>query len=453
MYVETAPTITNPVTDTPTQGQRYTYQVDVTAYDFPFSYSATHLPSWLSIDTTAGALTGVPPAPGTYVFNPIATNLSGSTGLTVTLNVSGAVAGSPVITSATTANATAGTAFNYQITANNSTASTTYSALTLPPGLLFNSGTGALSGTPTTAGTYLVPISATSGSLTYASILTITISPTPAPVLAGSLSLSAPINSTASYSIPATGIVSSYALTSGSLPAGLSLNPSTGVISGTPSVSGTYQVTISASNGTGAATTTLTINTRLLATVTLGNLFAIYDGTTKSVTATTNPTNLNAVTITYNGSSTAPSAAGSYPVVATVNDPNYQGSATGTLTISVGTATPQNDGVPNLLKYLCDINPTRPMIAADRAALPTLGTMTMGNSPYLTLTYRQYSSETGITINVEISNDLKTWTTLTNPTIIQTGTDTTKTPPDPIMQVQVPASGTKQFLRLNVTSP
>ena len=41
-----------------------------------------------------------------------------------------------------------------------------------------------------------------------------------------------------------------------------------------------------------------------------------------------------AVTFTYNGSTTAPTSAGSYTVVGTINDPNYQGSATGTLVIN-----------------------------------------------------------------------------------------------------------------------
>ncbi len=45
------------------------------------------------------------------------------------------------------------------------------------------------------------------------------------------------------------------------------------------------------------------------------------------------------MSFTYNGSETAPTAPGSYTVVATINDPNYQGSATGTLIISRGTAT------------------------------------------------------------------------------------------------------------------
>jgi hypothetical protein len=74
------------------------------------------------------------------------------------------------------------------------------------------------------------------------------------------------------------------------------------------------------------------------ATVTLSNLSYAFDGTPKSATATTNPAGLS-VSITYNGSSTPPSAVGSYAVVATITDPNYQGSAIGTLTIGAWYAT------------------------------------------------------------------------------------------------------------------
>ncbi len=81
---------------------------------------------------------------------------------------------------------------------------------------------------------------------------------------------------------------------------------------------------------------TLTVN-KAPATVTLGNLAFIYDGTPKPATATTAPTGLN-VDFTYDGGAAAPVNVGSYAVVATVNDANYQGSATGTLTITDGTA-------------------------------------------------------------------------------------------------------------------
>jgi hypothetical protein len=235
----------------------YSYQVTVTDYDFPISYSATQLPSWLSISTSGGDVTGTPPGPGTYVFNPIANNLAGSTGLQVTLAVAPTSSGAPQITSAASASCTAGTPYTYQILANDGPI-TAYSALALPPGLLFNETSGLIYGTPTTAGTYNVPITVTNAVTTYAAVLTMTIGPTPVPVLSSSLAVGASPNSLFSYQIPATGIVSSYSET-GALPTGLQLNTSTGIISGTPTTSGTYTVTVSATNGTGTSSSTLTL--------------------------------------------------------------------------------------------------------------------------------------------------------------------------------------------------
>ena len=65
----------------------------------------------------------------------------------------------PVITSATTASGTVGSAFSYQITATNTPVS--YGATGLPPGLSANSGTGLISGTPTSPGTSTVTLAAT----------------------------------------------------------------------------------------------------------------------------------------------------------------------------------------------------------------------------------------------------------------------------------------------------
>jgi alpha-tubulin suppressor-like RCC1 family protein len=73
------------------------------------------------------------------------------------------------------------------------------------------------------------------------------------------------------------------------------------------------------------------------ATITLDDLNQTYDGTAKAVTATTDPAGLNVV-ITYDGSSTAPTNADSYAVVATINDPRYYGDACDTLVIDKATA-------------------------------------------------------------------------------------------------------------------
>lgn len=72
--------------------------------------------------------------------------------------------------------------------------------------------------------------------------------------------------------------------------------------------------------------------TKLTAAVTLSNLTQNFNGSPAAVAVTTEPAGLP-VTVTYNGDTNPPTAIGSYAVVATVNDPNYQGSATGTLVV------------------------------------------------------------------------------------------------------------------------
>ena len=98
----------------------------------------------------------------------------------------------------------------------------------------------------------------------------------------------------------------------------------------TPSdVLGNYTITYNTGNFT---------ITPALATVTLDNLDQTYDGTPKSATVTTIPAGLP-VDVTYAGLPTPPTLPGDYEVVATVTDPNYTGTANGTLVISQATAT------------------------------------------------------------------------------------------------------------------
>src|SRR5215218_5831885 len=72
--------------------------------------------------------------------------------------------------------------------------------------------------------------------------------------------------------------------------------------------------------------------TKLTAAVTLSNLSQSFNGSPAAVSVTTEPAGLP-VTVTYNGATQPPTAIGTYAVVATVNDPNYQGSATGSLVV------------------------------------------------------------------------------------------------------------------------
>src|SRR5690625_7060821 len=72
--------------------------------------------------------------------------------------------------------------------------------------------------------------------------------------------------------------------------------------------------------------------TQAEATVTFTGLVQSYDGTPKSVLATTDPAGLD-VDVAYDGSASAPVDVGSYQVEATVADANYTGSASATLQI------------------------------------------------------------------------------------------------------------------------
>jgi N-acetylneuraminic acid mutarotase len=116
-----------------------------------------------------------------------------------------------------------------------------------------------------------------------------------------------------------------------SLASGTAIYTFNGLTAGSHSLSASY-----AGEGNFAASTatsTLIVN-QATATVILGNLSQSYTGSpAETVTATTNPLGL-AVNITYSGWPTPPTRVGSYAIVATVNDPNYQGSASGTLVVA-----------------------------------------------------------------------------------------------------------------------
>ncbi len=80
--------------------------------------------------------------------------------------------------------------------------------------------------------------------------------------------------------------------------------------------------------------TSLEVTIKAVATVTLGDLVQAYDGTPKMPTTTTDPAGLTVV-LTYDGGAIAPTLPGSYEVVATIVDPIYAGTASGTFVITV----------------------------------------------------------------------------------------------------------------------
>ncbi|MEO5712844.1 MAG: immunoglobulin domain-containing protein [Luteolibacter sp.] len=122
--------------------------------------------------------------------------------------------------------------------------------------------------------------------------------------------------------------------------------------------------------------------------------------------------------------------------------------------VSGMTATPQNDGVPNLLKYLFNINPAVPMTSADQAVLPSASMETFNGNAYLDLTYHRNAAATGVTVNLQASADLESgsWEIMT-PDVTETLSPDALTG-DSIIRLKVRVTGLPQkFVRLVVTSP
>ena len=175
----TAPAVTSALSAAGTTQVAFNYQI--TASNTPFVYSATGLPPGLALNANTGAITGKPTTTGTYKPTISALNEGGQGKATLVITV-GANALAPAFTSPTTASGTIGAAFSYTVTATNSP--TSYGASGLPKGLSISATTGVVTGTPTTAGTSNVTLSATNtyGTVTQNLALTISASsPTPTP--------------------------------------------------------------------------------------------------------------------------------------------------------------------------------------------------------------------------------------------------------------------------------
>ncbi len=173
---------------------------------------------------------------------------------------------------------------------------------------------------PTNAGSYTVVATVEDADYAGSATATLAIAKAPAVVSLGSLN-----QTYTGLPLPITGQTNPAALAveltyEGSLTA--------------PTHAGSYAVvgTIIDPNFTGSASDTLVI-AKAPALIALSQLDQVYDGAPKPVTTTTTPTGL-ALSVTYNGVATVPSSVGHYAVVATINEPNYSGSTTGTLAIN-----------------------------------------------------------------------------------------------------------------------
>jgi PKD repeat protein len=122
------------------------------------SWSATALPAGLSINSSTGQITGTPTVKGSSTATITATGPGGTGTQSISFSIAAAFL-PPVITPGQSASGTVGQAFSF--TPASSGTITSWSASNLPAGLLINTSSGQITGTPTTDGSYSTSITAT----------------------------------------------------------------------------------------------------------------------------------------------------------------------------------------------------------------------------------------------------------------------------------------------------
>jgi uncharacterized protein YhjY with autotransporter beta-barrel domain len=247
-------TIAPPTLPNGTQGTAYSQTVTAsggTGGPYIYSVSAGTLPSGLSLNTSTGLIGGTPSAGGSFNFTIRAVDGNNNFGTQAYTVVVGA--NSLTINPASLPNGTVTTAYSQIVTASGGTGGPyTYSISSgaLPNGLSLNTGSGAITGTPSAGGSFGFNVHAVDGNGNFGNrgytvnIGTNSLTVTPAALPAGTQGVSY------SQTVGATGGTGpySFAVTSGALPTGLSLNAGTGVIGGTPSASGPFNFTIRATD-------------------------------------------------------------------------------------------------------------------------------------------------------------------------------------------------------------
>jgi len=216
-------------------------------------------------------------------------------------------------------------------------------------------GTYTLSGVP--AGSYTLTPSKVGYTFTPAT-LSATVSSAPLtgkdfsaiqalPVIATGQSVSGAIGQNSSYQIIASNSPTSFALASGTLPAGIALNSSTGILSGTPTAAGSSIFSVTATNSAGTSpAVSITFGTSLTAqTITFGSLTEkIVGAAAFNLTATTS----SGLTVSYNSSN---------PAVATISGNTVAIVGPGTSTITASQPGNANFAAATNVTQVLTVNP------------------------------------------------------------------------------------------------
>lgn len=272
---------------------------NIAAASFPTGASAYNFPSPLIVNVSAFNIASLNIANGAkfYLRWNLNTTGSNSQGIGIdNVSVTAAFASPPsvpVLSNGSTSGSvgTAFTTFNLSTLATNSP--TSYAIVSgLPPGLSLNTSTGAITGTPTTAGTYSTVFNATNGSGTSTSNATLTIT-----IAKGNQTITFnPLGSVVYGTVPGNLTATS---TSGLTVSFTSATPSVAALSGTNNATITYgavgssNITASQAgdanwNAATAVVRAQSVTQKVLTVTGLTGVNKQYDGTT-AATATGTP--------------------------------------------------------------------------------------------------------------------------------------------------------------------
>ena len=309
-----------------------------------WSYEVSDLPSSISINLPQSSptmsLTGVfPPvsAPTTYsidlyAFGGVYVPQSVNRLFQVTVNPAPSISGPQQ-------SATQGTPYSSAFSASGGTAPLTFSLInsSLPPGLVLNPATGAITGTPTTPGQFVFQGRVTdANNATAQALFVINVSPAPLSVLTGALPAGR-VAEPYQTSIGALGGLPpySFSLASGALPPGVSLLGN-GTLQGTPAAPGEFAFTVRVEDSKGSTATgsfqilvrpaPLVILTSALPAGTTASAYSVTLAASGGVTpyawtlasgSLPSGLTLDPATGTISGT---PAATGEFPVTVTVTD-------------------------------------------------------------------------------------------------------------------------------------
>jgi len=309
-----------------------------------YSLVSGSLPPGVSLGSS-GILSGTPSTLGAYTATVQAANSVGTGTETFTITVLNPLA--PTITNGPPpATALFNNYYKFSYTASGAPTPTfAVASGSLPPGLALTTG-GILSGVPTRTGIYTGTVTASNGSGSAATqSFSITVNQPPY-FLNGPVSATTTVNTSfGSVGVSAAGYpASTFSVTQGSLPPGISLGASTGIISGTSTHTGTYTGTITASNGISpSATQAFTIKVIPLNAPT-------FVQPSLSLVTTLNSTLNFSEKVSSNPASTFSLTSGSLPLGLSLSNSGVINGTTSQIGIFSGTITAQNGISPNAVQ-------------------------------------------------------------------------------------------------------